>query len=306
MNFPVLTPTRIAYLSLAISAVVLAFLLTSWFTTGSLLALSQAADSVSDLLTGSVMIWAASIGAAPADENHPHGHQAAEPIAALLVAMLAGMLAIEVIRSSIEALVLGAEPLLTGLLLGSLALKTVLKAIVLFAAGRARRTLRSPVLDALAVDARNDVTIGIAAVLGFLAARYGWPWLDAAFALPAGLWVAWGGLSLARENIALLMGEAAPSERSDELAAVVDAVPGVDHHHALLVRHFGAELEVSVHIVLDENLSLREAHDIGEEVERALLASEDVCRATVHLDVEDDRPSEAPAPDETARRDLPA
>lgn len=282
------SPRHIALFNLGISGGLLVLLLLAWWTTGSLLALSQAADSVSDVLTGLAMMWAAAVSAAPADDEHPHGHHAAEPIAALLVAMVAGALSIEVIRASLEALLLGARPELTPLLLGALALKTVLKSVVLVTARRAAAHTRSPVLDALSVDARNDVTVGTAAVIGFFAASYGAPWLDAAFALPAGLWVAWGGVALARENIALLMGQAAPPERQAAIAAVIDGVPGVAGHHALLVRHHGPELEVSVHIVLDETLSLRAAHDIGDAVEAELLAIDDVCRATVHLDVDDD------------------
>ncbi len=279
----------VATMSLGISLLTGTMLWGIWWSSSSLIALSQAIDSVTDVLTAAVMIWAARLASQPADDEHPLGHQAAEPIAALAVAIVAGSMAVQLLRSAIEALLFGHAPLLDDLLLGTLALKMLLKVGVYIAATRSGQ---SPVLDALAIDARNDIAIGLTSMAGFFAASHGWPTVDAWVALPAGIWVAWGGFELARDNIDMLMGASAEEDRMAELEARIRSVPGVLEHHQLVARHHGTLLDVHVHVTLDERLTLRDAHDIGEAVEHALESEPDVARATVHLDVEAELPSE--------------
>ena len=86
------------------------------------------------------------------------------------------------------------------------------------------------------------------------------------------------------------MGEAPPTERQDELAGVAAGVKGVESTHDLYARYDGTQLDVSLHVVVDERMSLRAAHDIAESVERRLMQEPDVLVAMVHVDVEDDPP----------------
>ena len=69
---------------------------------GSQLALAQAADSVSDMFAGVVLTWAVKQASQPADAEHPLGHGRAEPLAALAVALLAGVLSVEVLRTAVR------------------------------------------------------------------------------------------------------------------------------------------------------------------------------------------------------------
>jgi cation diffusion facilitator family transporter len=141
-------------------------------------------------------------------------------------------------------------------------------------------------LRALAVDARNDVLVGLIAIAGFFGARYGMPTLDAWAALPIAMWIAWSGIELARDNIKLLMGEAPPDHRQAELAILAGTVPGVRNAHDLRAQFMGTHLDIHVHIMVDPDLSLKQAHDIGEAVRTRLEAEPDVSRASVHIDIE--------------------
>ncbi len=226
------------------------------------------------------------VAARPPDEGHPLGHQRAEPVAALLAAVMAGVLSFEVLRGAVLDLVGGYEPRLTYIVLWVFLAKVAVKAGVALYASRINRSARSPALGALVVDARNDVAVGLVAVVGFFAARAGSPSLDAWLALPVGLWVGWSGFSLAQENIGFLMGEAPENERRRELEEIAASVEGVESVHGLVARHHGAELDVLIHAVVDPALALRDAHDIGHRVESRLLEERDVCHAVVHVDVD--------------------
>jgi cation diffusion facilitator family transporter len=250
----------------------------------SQLALAQAADSISDMLGGAALAWAVRTSAQPADEDHPRGHHGAEPIAALVVAVLAGVLAVEVLRAAVVALVEGAQPELDGAVAAVFALKVGFKLAIVWLAGAALRQRANPALDALRVDARNDVLVGSAALLGFGLARAGLPAIDAGLAIAIAIYVGWSGVRLARTNVALLMGASAPAERREKLAAVVRGVEGVRRAEPLTATWHGASLDVYVEIAVDRELSLRAAHEIGHAVERRLAEEEDVARVVVHVE----------------------
>lgn len=259
----------------------------------SRLALAQAADSLSDVFTASALLFSMRVAFAPPDASHPTGHQRAEPIAALVAAVLAGVLAVEVLRDAVLAIASASVPDLGWPLVAMFATKVAFKVGIAWWAAMKNRGRRSPALHALSVDARMDVAVGMLAVIGFFGARFGWPWLDAWLALPVGLWIGWSGMLLARENIKLLMGEAPPESRRDELMRLACEVPGVRSVHNLVARYHGTDIDVLVHVVVDPELSVRAAHDIGHAVEARLVAEDDVFQAIAHVDVEIDEPGTA-------------
>lgn len=139
-------------------------------------------------------------------------------------------------------------------------------------------------MRALFIDARNDALVGGLAVVGFFAARYGWPKLDAYLALPTGLWIGYAGIDLALENIRLLMGEAPAPARREELLAIARKLPGIQDAHDLRAHFIGTLLQVHLHVAVDPNLTVRRSHDIGEGVRRRLEQESDVGSCAVHLD----------------------
>lgn len=280
------TQRNLILATLAGSGVLVAGLAWTWLRFDSQLALAQAADSFLDVFTAAVLTWTVAVAAQPRDDDHPFGHARAEPIGGLVTAVIAGVLAFEVGRSAIEALIAGHAPTLDWALIWVFAAKTVFKAGIFAAASRTLRDSISPAMRALRVDARNDVLVSLLAIGGFFAARAGWEALDAWLALPVAAWILWSGIDLARENVAYLMGEAPPAERQQELQRLAAAVPGVVDAHDLRAQFLGTLLQVQVHIVVNPEISIKEAHDIGEKVRRALEAEGDVQGALIHIDTE--------------------
>jgi ferrous-iron efflux pump FieF len=252
----------------------------------SQLALAQAADSFMDVFTATVLAWTVAVASRPSDHDHPFGHARAEPIGALIAALVAGVLAVEVARNAIGALADGVHPKTDWLLATALAGKAVIKAGVMGFATRLGRRAPSPAMDALRIDARNDVLVCLVSIVGFFGMRHGWHTLDAIIALPVAAWIAASGVRLARDNIRLLMGEAPPEGRQAELTANAGAVPGVLRAHQIRAHFVGTLLHVHVIIVVDPALSVRKAHDIGEAVRLRLEAEVDVGHCSVHIDIE--------------------
>ncbi|MEZ4450359.1 MAG: cation diffusion facilitator family transporter [Nannocystaceae bacterium] len=275
---------RIAVVTGLGSGALVIALFSAYVVLGSQLALAQAADSTLDVITAAILAYVIGVAAQPEDPNHPLGHSRAEPIGALITAVIAGVLAIEVVRSAIGALWFGEVARVDVSLLLAFVAKIVFKGVV-FATARLRGR-RSPALQALAIDARNDVVLSLVAIVGYLGARVGYPALDAWLALPVGLWIGAAGVGLLRDNLRLLMGEAPPQARQEALAGILAATAGVRDVRDLRVHYLGTILDVRATIVVAGDLTVRAAHDIGEAARARLLAEEDVGHASIHVDVD--------------------
>lgn len=272
--------------SLLGSAALIFALFLGWWWYDSQLALAQAADSFMDVFTASVLTLAVVVGSRPSDDDHPFGHTRAEPIAGLITAVMAGVIAVEVGRNAIAALLTGEFMRPDLLLVAAFSTKIVFKGIVYGLARRLAGTRTQPVLHALAVDARNDMLICSVAVGGYFAAAYGWTALDAWLTLPLSGWIMWSGISLARANIRLLMGEAPPAEKQDALRGIAAGIQGVLGVRQLRAQYMGTQIQVEVDILVAPSLTVKEAHDIGEKVSQALEREDDIAHAAVHIDIE--------------------
>jgi divalent metal cation (Fe/Co/Zn/Cd) transporter len=121
-------------------------------------------------------------------------------------------------------------------------------------------------------------------MVGYFGAEHGYLQLDAWLALPVGAAIGWGGFQLALENTRLLMGEAPPQSLQQELVALARGVPGVEGTGLLKAHYVGTELHAHVEISVDAHLTVAQAHDIGEDVRRALESSRGVAHCSVHID----------------------
>ncbi len=269
--------------SIGVSVVLLLFLGAMWLASGSVLALAQASDSLADSFTAAVMLVALSVGAAKADDNHPFGHHGAQPIAALVVAVLTGVLAVEVMRSAIGGLVAGELPTLHWAVAAAFAAKVVAKGSIAWFATRTQRMGSSPVVRALGVDARNDVAVSTLALIGFACARFGHPSVDLWLAIPLAGWIGFAGIQLATENISLLMGEAPDETIQAELRQALAAIDGVQNLRDFRARHYGTAISVRATIRVDSGLSVGEAQAIAEAAEHELLTRPDVSDIAVTL-----------------------
>lgn len=274
---------RLTYASILGSLVLAIALVVVHVVFRSQIALAQAADSLADMLAGGALAWAVRQASQPADEDHPLGQARAEPLAALMVAVLAGVLAVEVLRNAVMAIASGAEAELDWPVAGVFAAKVAFKSVIVVLATRALARRGNPALDALRVDARNDLLVGALALVGFVLARWKMPAVDSWLAVGMAIYVGLSGLRLARENVGLVMGAAAPAARREELATVAANVAGVRAIDELIATWSGASIHVQIDIAVDPRLSVHDAHEIAHEVMAHLSREPDVARVVVHV-----------------------
>ncbi|MFW6316955.1 MAG: cation diffusion facilitator family transporter [Halorubrum sp.] len=266
------------------NAVKIAVVGVTGLTFGSVALLADAAHSVADLVASAVVfVWGGSRYDA-ADETHPHGHQRIEPLTALFVGATIVLLGALLLRESVGGLLgppeVSASPVLVAALLFAMADMYLLYRYT----ERVNATLGSTSLTALATDCLNDIYTTVAALVGVLGVLLGFPVLDAAAGGLVSLLVVYQGVEIGRENVTYLVGGAPPPGDRERVIRALREHPAVEGVHDLTVYYDGTDLEVEVHVEVDGEMTLREAHAVETALVTGLRDLDDVGDVHVHLD----------------------
>jgi cation diffusion facilitator family transporter len=254
------------------------------FSFNSIAIISDSFNSLTDIVASTIVYISIRSSYQDPDADHPFGHKRAQPLAGLVVAIFTGIVGFEIIAQSVTRLFTG-ERIQKGILpIVLLACVMVIKlGMHVYARIIATRT-DSTALMASATDHRNDVLISAAVILGVGASNLGFPIFDPIAAILVGLWIIRAGFGIGRSNIKYLMGEAPPPELVENIEARARAVPGVLGLHDVSAHYVGTAVEVALHVDVDRRLSVEEAHDISEKVQREIEGVEKISRAFIHID----------------------
>jgi cation diffusion facilitator family transporter len=255
-----------------------------WLETGSLSLASEAVNSGADALYSAVVLAGLYLTTRPPDFEHPHGHERIEPFVALFVA-------VGVFGAGVGVLWTGA----TSLLEGTYQAASPLAAVVLGLGAVAKYALyryclsvgeehRSPALVATAKDNRTDVLTALAALVGAGGAAFGYPVLDPIAALVVGVGVLLTGVDIVRDNVDYLVGAAPPEELREQIVDAALSQSEVQGAHDVVAHYVGPEVDVSLHIEVEGDMTVREAHDIETAVVEAIREIPEVDDAFVHVD----------------------
>ena len=251
---------------------------------GSVALLADAAHSVADLVASVVvLVWGRSVYDDP-DENHPHGHQRVEPLAALFVGSVIVLLGLNLLYESLIGLLEGSEVVFSPLLIGALLFAMADMYLLYWYTTRVNEWVDSSALAALAVDCRNDIYTSIAALVGVVGVLFGFPVLDAVAGGFVSLLVVYQGVKIGRENVSYLIGAAPSDTQRERIEGALRSHPEVAGVHDLAVFYDGTDLEVEAHVEVDGELTLIEAHDIETALVASLRGLDDIGDVHLHLD----------------------
>lgn len=254
------------------------------FSFNSIAIISDSFNSLTDIVASTIVFVSIRSSYRAPDAEHPFGHKRAQPLAGLVVAILTGIVGFEIIAQSVTRLFTG-EQIQRGILpIAVLGCVLLIKlGMHLYARVTAQRT-GSTALMASAADHRNDVLISAAVILGVGASNLGFPIFDPIAAILVGLWIIRAGFSIGRSNIKFLMGEAPPAALLESITTRARTVPGVLELHDVSAHYVGTSVEVAVHVSVDRRLSVEQAHEIGENVQKAIEGVEEISHAFIHID----------------------
>ena len=265
--------TRFAWLSIAAALITLTLKAVAAAMTGSVGLLSDAAESVVNLVAAVVALLALRIAARPPDEGHNFGHGKAEYFSASVEAVMIFVAAVAIIAAAVERLLYPRplENVGAGLVVSAAAgVVNGAVAMVLIRAGRRYRSL------ALTADGRHlltDVWTSVGVIVGVvLVAVTGYVRLDPIVALLVGLNIVVTGVALLARSVAGLMDHAIPAPARAELDRVLEEFAqqrGVSIH-AVRTREVGRDHVVSLHAVVPAGWSVEQGHALTLELEAAV------------------------------------
>jgi cation diffusion facilitator family transporter len=255
----------------------------TWIS-GSSALLSDAANSLSDTLYTLLMAVGLYVAQQPADEGHPQGHGRFEPLVSLLISLAMGGAGLTAVREGVRRFLAGAVAIAPGwptaVLLTSASVKVVMYLLVRDVGQKAS----SPAIRASARDNLSDVLTSLAALLGILGSRYVLPLLDPVAGVLVALWIFRATWEIFHENLGYLTGRGAPPEVTADIVETASSVAGVLGVHRVIADHVGPKLRVDMHIDVDGEISLREAHAIADHVGAKVEALPRVGLAFVHVE----------------------
>jgi cation diffusion facilitator family transporter len=251
---------------------------------GSLALLSDSFNSLTDILSSLAIFFAVKIGAKRADADHPFGHRRAEPIAGLLVSILAAILGFEVIKNAFRGFFeprdLSISPPIFAIIVVSIAVKVWMYVVFRFE-GRKRK---SPALTASSVDYRNDILVSFSVLLGNLFAFIGYPIGDSIVALFIGAFIIYAGFKIGMQNVNFLMGKVPDEEIIQKLKEKALSIEGVKKLNDVRAHYLGNLIQVEIHIEVKGRMSTKKSHEIAKNVQNLLQREQVVDFAFVHVD----------------------
>jgi len=282
--------TRFAWLSIAAAVFTISVKSLGAYITGSVGLLSDAAESVVNLVAAIVALFALRVAAQPPDENHPYGHSKAEYFSAAVEGIMIFVAAAIIVYTAIERLITPRPLEQLGIGLSLSVVGSIVNGVVAYVLLRQGRKHNSATLVADGKHLITDVITSAAVLIGVgLVTVTGIQRLDPVVALLAGVNILWTGFNLVRNSVNGLMDIAIPPEEMSVLNDVLaqfssDSVS----FHAVRTRVAGNRQFASFHILVPGDWSVKRGHDLTEDIIDAIVAKLPLVRVEAHLEPRDD------------------
>ncbi len=254
------------------------------FLGGSIAIIADSINNLTDASSSVITLVGFKLASLPEDKEHPYGHARIEYISGMIVSMLIVLVGAELIKSSADK-ILHPSPVqfswtMAVVLLLSIAVK-IWQALFNIHIGK---KIDSLTLAATGADSRNDVIATSAVLAGILADHFLSLQIDGYIGCLVALFILWSGISLVKETVSPLLGEAPDPHLVDAIRDMTLSYDGVLGIHDLVVHNYGpGKIFASLHVEVDADGDLMESHDMVDNIERDLGQKLHI-QITCHLD----------------------
>ena len=282
---------RYAWLSIAAALVTIGLKAGAYWLTNSVGLLSDALESVVNLVAAGVALVMLSIAARPPDDDHAFGHDKAEYFSSGVEGALIVVAAVGIALAAVQRW-LNPQPIeQPGIGLAIVGVSTLINFGVARVLLRVGTQQHSITLQADAQHLITDVWTSTGVIIGVLAVTLtGWGWLDSVIALAIAANIVWQGIKLVQRSAMGLLDTVLPN---DERAVILKVLEKYCQksvtYHALRTRQSGARRFVSVHILVPGEWTVQQGHSLLEKIERDMRTALPNTIIATHLE-----PLEAP------------
>jgi cation diffusion facilitator family transporter len=251
--------------------------------TGSIAVLAEAIHSATDLIASFIAYFAVKVADAPPDEIHPYGHGKIESFSGLAEAIFilvgGGFIAFEAIRAFLSGYATKHHALSMGVMAFSALLNFFLSKYLHKVAKKTESIAIEADAQHLSIDVWTSLGVFIGLFLVYLTQK---SFFDPFVALCVALLTLYTGYKVSQKALAPLLDTRLPAEEIAQLEAILENDPRVFSWHKLRTRRAGSERHVDVHVQLEDDLTLRDAHAVTEEIEDAMRATLSNLEVIIH------------------------
>lgn len=264
--------TMAAWMATLVATLLLVVKIGAWWITGSVSLLASLIDSMLDIAASLVNLVVVRYSLQPADREHTFGHGKAESLAALAQAMFISGSAVFLILNGVERFFRPHELQSPeyGVYVSLFAI-FVTFALVRFQQHVVKKT-GSQAIAADSLHYQSDLYMNAAIMLALALSWFGVTQADAVFAVGIGVYILYSAFKMVREAIQTLLDRKLPDSELEQIRQQCLSVEGVLGVHQLRTRMSGPTRFIQLHLELEDQLVLIEAHRISDEVEDKLLA----------------------------------
>jgi len=269
--------------------------LVAWFMTGSASILAALTDSLMDITTSIINLFAIKIALQPADDDHRFGHGKAESLAGLAQAAFISGSSVFLMFNGLSALINKDQIASSSLGIAVMIFSVLVTLCLVFFQSYVVKKTGSMAIKADSLHYRTDIALNGAVLLAIILAGFGWYWADGLFAIVVSLYILHGAWEIGAQSIDSLMDKQLPKSEVEQIIKVAYSIEGVKVAysiegvrgvHDLRTRQSGDTKFIQLHLELDDDddQSLYEAHAKADLLESGLEKLFPRSDILIHLD----------------------
>ena len=260
----------------------------AYWSSGSVSVLASLLDSAVDSLASLVNLFAIVYATRPADEKHRFGHGKAESLAGLgqsiLIMISAAYLLMEGIQRISNPRPLQQVDVAVAVMLFSI----LVTFFLVWFQNKVVKMTESVAVKADSMHYLSDLLTNVAIILALVVGLFGWHSADALLAIGVAVYIFYIAVQLWSESTQHLLDRALPLDQQRKIQALALRHPDVTGVHSIRTRQAGRVKIIQLHLQMDGNISLWQAHRISDDVERRIQKIFPNCDVLIHQDPYDD------------------
>ena len=268
---------KVTIIGTIVNAVLVAVKLLAGIFGRSSALVADAIHSLTDFITDIVVLIFIRISGKPRDEEHGYGHGKFETFATMIIGLLLAAAGIGLFVNGLKLVVASLKgeelPAPTWIALIVAAISIISKELLYRYTVKEGRRLKSDAVVANAWHHRSDAISSAGALVGIGGAMFlgeKWHILDPLAAVVVSFLIIKAGYDIIRPAISELLESSLPKDQTTEIENIIRDVAGVKDFHNLRSRKIGNSIAVDVHVKMDGDMSLNEAHDIATQIENRI------------------------------------
>jgi ferrous-iron efflux pump FieF len=273
-----------AFAAMGTAIILVIIKLYAWMVTDAGSMLASATDSMLDLFASLMNVIILRYALAPADEKHKFGHGKAESLAGLVQAAFVLGSAILLVLHGIERIlnpqIVVNAPVGMGITVVAIIMTLLL---VVFQRFVIKKT-KSVAISADALHYQSDLLLNLGVLVALLLSSGVWQYADGIFTCAVGLFLLVGAGKIIWLSVHHLMDHELTTVELEQIKAIVISHESALGLHELRTRQSGPHRFIQFHLELDDNLSLLQAHSIGEAIEQEIELKLSPCEVFIHHD----------------------